>query len=168
MVRSLKIYFLISFQITIVTIPHITFPEFVHLITGYLYLLTIFTHFPPPCYPLLLETTLIGFFTVKYSLQACVPAQSFPLDFLQPCGLEPARLLCPWGFPGKNTGVGSHSTPGDLPDPGTEPWSPSLQADSLLFGPPVVVAIGTRLMVFLVSEKSFMEVSHLSLTLKPG
>ena len=25
---------------------------------------------------------------------------------LQPHGLEPARLLCPWSFPGKNTGVG--------------------------------------------------------------
>ena len=25
-------------------------------------------------------------------------------------GLEPARLLCPWNFPGKNTGVGSHSS----------------------------------------------------------
>ena len=25
---------------------------------------------------------------------------------LQPCGLEPARLLHPWDFPGKNTGVG--------------------------------------------------------------
>ena len=23
-------------------------------------------------------------------------------------GLEPARLLCPWDFSGKNTGVGSH------------------------------------------------------------
>ena len=27
---------------------------------------------------------------------------------LQPHGLEPARLLCPWNFPGKNTGVGCH------------------------------------------------------------
>ena len=25
---------------------------------------------------------------------------------LWPYGLEPARLLCPWGFPGKNTGAG--------------------------------------------------------------
>ena len=25
---------------------------------------------------------------------------------LQPPGLEPTRLLCPWDFPGKNTGVG--------------------------------------------------------------
>ena len=28
---------------------------------------------------------------------------------LQPHGLQPARLLCPWDSPGKNTGVGSHS-----------------------------------------------------------
>ena len=27
---------------------------------------------------------------------------------LQCCELEPARLLCPWGFPGKNAGVGCH------------------------------------------------------------
>ena len=27
-------------------------------------------------------------------------------------------------------------SPGDLPDPGREPWSPALQADSLLSGPP--------------------------------
>ena len=29
-------------------------------------------------------------------------------DSLWPCGLQPARLLCPWDSPGKNTGVGSH------------------------------------------------------------
>ena len=27
---------------------------------------------------------------------------------LWPHGLQTARLLCPWGFPGKNTGVGCH------------------------------------------------------------
>ena len=27
---------------------------------------------------------------------------------LQPCGLKPTRLLCPWDSPGKNTGVGCH------------------------------------------------------------
>ena len=27
---------------------------------------------------------------------------------LQPHGLQPARLLFPWDFPGKNTGVGCH------------------------------------------------------------
>ena len=30
-------------------------------------------------------------------------------DSLQPYGLHPARLLCPWNSPGKNTGEGSHS-----------------------------------------------------------
>ena len=35
-------------------------------------------------------------------------------------------------YPGKNTGMGCHSLlQGDLPDPGTEPGSPALQADSL-------------------------------------
>ena len=28
---------------------------------------------------------------------------------LWPHGLQPARLLCPWNFPGKNTGVGCHA-----------------------------------------------------------
>ena len=28
---------------------------------------------------------------------------------LQPHGLYPSRLLCPWNSPGKNTGVGDHS-----------------------------------------------------------
>ena len=28
---------------------------------------------------------------------------------LQPYGLEPARLLCPWDVPGKKTGMGTHS-----------------------------------------------------------
>ena len=37
---------------------------------------------------------------------------------LQPHGLQPARLLCPWDSPGKNTGVGLPCPPpGDLPDP---------------------------------------------------
>ena len=29
-------------------------------------------------------------------------------DSLRPHGLQPARLLCPWDSPGKNTGAGCH------------------------------------------------------------
>ena len=36
--------------------------------------------------------------------------------------MDPARLLCPWDSPGKNTGV-ECSPPGDLPDPGIKPMS---------------------------------------------
>ena len=52
------------------------------------------------------------------------------------------NLFCPtphnpWNSPGQNTGVGSLSLhPGDLPNPGIEPRSPSLQADSLQSEPP--------------------------------
>ena len=42
------------------------------------------------------------------------------------------RHGCPWNFLGQNTGVGSLSpSPGDLPNPGIELRSPTLQADSL-------------------------------------
>ena len=30
-------------------------------------------------------------------------------DSLQPYGRQPARVLCPWDSPGKNTGVGFHA-----------------------------------------------------------
>ena len=38
----------------------------------------------------------------------CVFNLSVVSRSLQPCALWPARLLCPWDFPGKNTGVGCH------------------------------------------------------------
>ena len=50
--------------------------------------------------------------------------------------MTPRTLICqaqsPWNSPDKNTGMGSQfSSPGDLPDPGIEPGSSALQADSL-------------------------------------
>ena len=41
---------------------------------------------------------------------------------LRPHGLQPARLLCPWNFPGKNTGVGCHALLQRIfPTPGSNP-----------------------------------------------
>ena len=41
---------------------------------------------------------------------------------LQPHGLQPTRLLCPWNSPGKNTGMDCHSLlQGILPTQGTNP-----------------------------------------------
>ena len=42
------------------------------------------------------------------SFQVCVLTCSVMSDSVQPCELQPARLLCPQNFPGKNTGVGCH------------------------------------------------------------
>ena len=66
-------------------------------------------------------------------------------DSLRPRGLYPAGLLCPWGSPGKNTGVGCHfpfqrifltqglnprllhCQAGSLPDePPVKPWRQNL------------------------------------------
>ena len=38
----------------------------------------------------------------------CISECSLGSDSLQPHGLYPSRLLCPWDFPSKNTGVGCH------------------------------------------------------------
>ena len=38
-----------------------------------------------------------------------VLSRSVMSDSLQPHRLQPARLLCPWNSPSKNTGVGCHS-----------------------------------------------------------
>ena len=45
---------------------------------------------------------------------------------LQPHGLWPARLLCPWGFSRQEHWSGlPFPSPGDLPNPGIEPKSPA-------------------------------------------
>ena len=65
-------------------------------------------------------------------VKRAVLSRSVVSDSLQPCGLHPTRLLRPWDSPGEKTGVGCHALlQGDLPDPGMEPRSPALQADSL-------------------------------------
>ena len=43
----------------------------------------------------------------RVGLCCCLVAKSCPT--LRPRGLQPARLLCPWGSPGKNPGVGCHA-----------------------------------------------------------
>ena len=61
----------------------------------------------------------------------CIVAKLCP-TLLWPHGLQPARLLCLWDFPGKNTGVGlSFHSPGHRPNPGIEPTSPASKVDTL-------------------------------------
>ena len=58
-------------------------------------------------------------------------------DSLRPHGLQPARLLCPWRYSRQENWSGSPCHPrGALPNPGIEPRSPVLQADSLPSEPP--------------------------------
>ena len=44
----------------------------------------------------------------QINICCCCLVTSVVSDSVQPYGLKPARLLCPWDSPGKNTGVGCH------------------------------------------------------------
>ena len=58
--------------------------------------------------------------------------QSLSQVSLQPHGLSPTRLLCPWEFPGKNTRVGCHFLlQGIFPTQGLNPCLLHWQAGSL-------------------------------------
>ena len=64
----------------------------------------------------------------------CCPMLSCSVmsDSLQPHRLQLTSLLCPWGFSRQGYWSGLPCPPpGDLPNPGIEPRSPALQADSL-------------------------------------
>ena len=95
---------------------------------------------------------------------------------LWPHGLQPARLLCPWGFSRQEHWSGLPCPPPEgLPKPGIEPRSTSLQADSLQSDPPRKIKIGHRegtepasltcsLLVWLI----FACQKHVSLKLRVG
>jgi len=57
-----------------------------------------------------------------------VLSRSAVSDLLLPHGLQPTRLLCPWGFSKQEHWSGLPWLPsGDVPNPGIKPRSPSLQ-----------------------------------------
>ena len=91
----------------------------------------------------------------------CVFFSQLCLIFLQPYGLQPARLLCPWNSPGENTGVCCVFL---LQVLGIRFGSPPLQADSsprVSPGKPevkievVIIYVGMRLLYCLFKRHSF-------------
>ena len=57
-----------------------------------------------------------------FTKRLCIVLSHSVSDSLQPHGLQPTRLFCPWGFPGKNTGVGFHALlQGIFPTQGSNP-----------------------------------------------
>ena len=68
-------------------------------------------------------------------VHACLLSCSVMSDSLQPHGLSPIRVFCPWNFAGKNSAVGCHFLlQGIFPTQGSNPHLLHLlnwQADSL-------------------------------------
>ena len=88
------------------------------------------------------------------SLLMKVKCVSHPIvsNSLQPHGLYSTRILCPWNFPGKNTGVGCRFLlQGIFP---TQGWNPGLSyCRRILYhlthqGKPVSDQVGTNSQVF--------------------
>ena len=74
----------------------------------------------------------------------CV-SHSVMSDSLQPHGLKPTRLLCPWGFSKQEFWSGlPFPSPGNFPNPGITPNFPAWQADCLPSGPPGALIIETE------------------------
>ena len=70
-------------------------------------------------------------------MYCAVLSHSVESNSLWPHGLQPARLLCPEGFSRQEYWRGLPCPPPwDPPNPGIEPRSPTLQADSLPTEPP--------------------------------
>ena len=81
------------------------------------------------------QRTGLGYFSEVKSLSYVqLFATSWAVTQLCP---TPAKLLRPWNFPGKNTGIGCYFLlQGNLPNPGIKPSCPTLWANSLLSEPP--------------------------------
>ena len=78
-----------------------------------------------------LNQTRLSDWTELNYIKSCLVVQLCPTP-LQPHGLQPAMLLCPWDFPGKNTGVGCHFLlQGIFPTQGLNLRLLHWQADSL-------------------------------------
>ena len=75
--------------------------------------------------------------TLTFSHVTYVLSHSVLSISLWPHGLQPTRLLCPWGFSRQEYWSGCLCPPpGDLPNRGTEPSSLTLQVDFLPSVPP--------------------------------
>ena len=68
----------------------------------------------------------------------CACAKSFQLctTLCDPVDCSPPGSSVHGDSPGKSTGVGGHAPPGDLPNSGIKPRSPTSQVDSLPPEPP--------------------------------
>ena len=102
---------------------------------------------PALCYIFPLYQYICGLCWESMHFCCAVLSRSIMSDSIWPHGLWPARLLCPWNSPGKNTGRGCHSLlQGIFPNTRVKPRSLALQADSLLPEPSGTLTVKSSLL----------------------
>ena len=74
------------------------------------FILYFFLHLPFSSFLLQFPSSFLDVSGRSYSLGApsALMCHNHVQPFAIPWTIQPARLLCPWGFPGINTGVGCH------------------------------------------------------------
>ena len=93
----------------------------------------------------------------EYIVHACSVAQSSP-TLLPSNGLQPTRLLWPWEFLGKNTGVGCHFLlQGIFPTQGSNPGHINLLAGRFFTVPPGKPILNTSNVVKYKHIKSYSQ-----------
>ena len=107
--------------------------------------------FVPSIFPKPLSTCLALFTEARYTLIEksgmweflALKSESESRSVIS-TSLRPHRLYNPWNSPGQNSGVSNHSLlQGNLPNPGIELRSPTLQADSSPAGKRKNTAVGS-------------------------
>ena len=130
-----------AYQVSYFLCPHVP-PVLSEFLPSALLCLVAFTSSIPPPALLILTSTLVLIQT--FPLTFFNPIMNFLLQKVKVKSLSsvwlfatpwtvPARLLHPWDFSRQEHWSGlPFPSPGDIPNPGIEPRSPALQADSLL------------------------------------
>ena len=109
---------------------------------------------PTLCSPMFPRDLPVVQFCLSHCLLSVCCVTSAMSDFVRSHGLQPARLLCPWGFSRQEYWSGLPCpSPGYLPDPGIEPRFPALQAVSSPSEPPgkPVASFCTKCIVAFIS-----------------
>ena len=78
-------------------------------------------------------------YTFSYPCCNCLVAKlclTFTTPWTAACSCRIPWPLCPWDFPGKNTGVGFHFLLQGFPDPGIKTMSPTLAGGFFTTEPP--------------------------------
>ena len=93
----------------------------------------------------------------------CLLSSSAVSNSLRPHELQPSRRLCPWNFPGKNTGMGCHFLlQGIFPTQGSNLFLPSLlHCRRLLYHWATGEALGSLLTLMLISRASSVVIKML-------
>ena len=95
--------------------------------------------------------------TLMFRVQRMVVQSLSHVRFSVTPGTVAHQALCPWIFQARTWSGLPFPSPGDLPHPGIESWSPALHADSLLTelpGKPIILCSAKKEKLLINNDRS--------------